>query len=827
MSEEKKTRQQLQREIQELRARLRETEEALQAVCAGLVDGLVVRGPTGPRLLPRPDADQRYRLLFEQMTEASLILSSDGTILYSNRRLGEMVKEPLEKVIGSRFDRFVAPAQQQGWHSLLRQAAQENVRDDLTLRAADGALLPAHVSLSSLRMDDETLFSAVITDLSEIAALQQAQTEAEQRLHQAQDSEEQARRLTIKLKAIARPARQMSALLNLDELTSQVVSSLQEITGCYNVNLFLREGDELVLAAGRGGYQDGQPPLGYRLPLGQGIIGHAAQTGQPLLVPDVNQDARYFFWEGLSLTRSELAVPIKHGERVVGVMDMQATEPGAFDAADLEALQVLVDQLAIALENARLFEEALRIKEFNENIIQNATEGIIIEDAEGRITFANPAMAAMLGYSPQELIGQHWTRFVPTDQQPTVRQANQRRKQGQSDRYELELVRKDGSRITALVSGSPRFEQGRFAGTLAILTDISARKEAEQELQRRLAELQALHRGSVALRIAASLEEVVSILLDQTLAALDTDAGEILLYDAASQELRPVAARGWLTRFLEDPVRIGEGVAGSVFVSGEPHLSAEFASDPLVRPSARPNIPPGWGGAAVPIRTAEEKVGVLFASVPLPRQLQAPEVRLLSTLAEMAGTAIQRSRLVEQTQEQARQMKQIMDTVPEGILLLAADGRILLANPTGQEHLTVLAGARPGHLLTHLAGRPLAELLSPPTTGLWHELKGPGPLPRFFEVLARPVAPDSPTGGWVLVLRDVTREREERQHLEAQERLAVVGQLAAGIAHDFNNILTVVILHTDLLLRTPELSPEALGRLETIRQQAGRAAHLV
>ncbi|MGQ9600459.1 MAG: PAS domain S-box protein [Anaerolineae bacterium] len=823
----KKTRQELLHEIQELRTRLQETEEALQAIRAGLVDSLVVSGPSGPQVHDRPGINQYYRLLFEQMAEAAVSLNADGTILYGNQRLADMLKQPLENVIGSWFDRFVAAAQQQTWHSLLQQATREIVRSELTLRTADGAPVPVHLSLRSLTADDGPIFCAVITDLSEIAALKQAQAATQQLLHQVEQSEKQARRLATRLRAIARPARQMSALLNLNELIRQMVQSVQEITDCYNVNVFLREGNDLVLAAGYGGYRDSQPPLGYRLTLGQGITGRAAQTGQPLLVPDVQQDKRYLFFEGLPFTRSELAVPIKHGDQILGVIDMQATEPGAFDLADLEALEVLADQLAIALENARLFDEVRQIKEFNENIVQNLLEGIAIEDEGGYFVFVNPAAAEMLGYTVEELTGQHWTALIPVDQQPIVREANERRKRGLADRYELELVRKDGSRLPVLVSGRPRFEGGRFAGTVAIFTDITAHKQAEQTMRRHLAELQTLHRMSVALRFATNLEEILPILIDETLSALAADTGEILLYDTASQRLHPVAARGWFTRFLEDPVPFGEGVAGSVLATGEPHLSDEFAKDPAVRPSARHKIPPGWGGVAAPIRAGEEKIGVLFVSVQLPRQIQTQEVRLLSTLAEMAGAAIHRTRLAEQTQEQARLMQLIMDSVPEGVLLLTADGRILLTNPNAQEHLDALDGGRPGDRLTHLAGRPLAEFLVPAPTASRHELKVPDPPPRIFEVSAQPVERDVQTGSWVLTIRDVTREREERQRLEAQERLAVVGQLAAGIAHDFNNILTVVILHTDLLLRTPNISPEALGRLQTIRQQAGRAAHLV
>jgi PAS domain S-box-containing protein len=318
-------------------------------------------------------------------------------------------------------------------------------------------------------------------------------------------AEEQILSLATKLKAIARPARQMSALLDLDELTQQVVQSLQEVTGCYNANFFLLKDDGLVLATGRGGYEDGKPPLGYRLSLGQGIIGRVAQTGQPVLVPDVSQDPRYVAWEGLPHTRSELAVPVKRGDEVLGVVDMQAMEPNAFDVVDLEALGVLADQLAVALDNARLYEETRQLAAFNESIVQSMAEGIAVEDTEGVFTFVNPAAAAMLGYAPEELLGQHWTAVTPPDQHPIVHAVSERRMRGEADHYELELVRKDGRRLSALVSSSSRFEEGRFAGTLTVFTDITQRKRAERLLQ-------ALDQAALAMERALTPEEIFTAL---------------------------------------------------------------------------------------------------------------------------------------------------------------------------------------------------------------------------------------------------------------------------------------------------------------------------
>lgn len=135
-------------------------------------------------------------------------------------------------------------------------------------------------------------------------------------------------------------------------------------------------------------------------------------------------------------------------------------------------------------------DELRRLKEFNENIVQNMAEGIVLEDAAGRITFVNPAAARLLGYTPDELIDQHWTFVMPPDQWPIVEAIDQQRQAGQASRYELVLLHRDGTRLPVLVAGSPRFDMatGVFIGTVAVFTDITERKLVEERL--RLSEAQ-------------------------------------------------------------------------------------------------------------------------------------------------------------------------------------------------------------------------------------------------------------------------------------------------------------------------------------------------
>jgi putative nucleotidyltransferase with HDIG domain len=145
-------------------------------------------------------------------------------------------------------------------------------------------------------------------------------------------------------------------------------------------------------------------------------------------------------------------------------------------------------------------------------------------------------------------------------------------------------------------------------------------------------------------------------LLDETLAVIGTQAGAIWLYDPDDCELRRGFARDWLALTDQSPLKPGEGIGGKVFSTGEIYISREFARDPQRRMSTQVPVPLGWGGACIPIRTAEEIVGVFYVSVRLPRQLKPEEIHLLTTLCEISGNAIHRMRLYAQTELHAERL---------------------------------------------------------------------------------------------------------------------------------------------------------------------------
>jgi nitrate/nitrite-specific signal transduction histidine kinase len=186
------------------------------------------------------------------------------------------------------------------------------------------------------------------------SALQESYSTLEQKVEERTEGE---RRRADQLRAINEVGRRISSILDLDELLPYVASSLQKTFGYYNVTILLLDpaSGELILSASAGAYQ-GTEPMSAESE--KGITDSVAESGEPLMVNDVSQESRYCPREELPDTQSELAVPIKMGDRTIGVLDIEESKANAFDELDLFTAETLADQLAVAIENARLYEQA-------------------------------------------------------------------------------------------------------------------------------------------------------------------------------------------------------------------------------------------------------------------------------------------------------------------------------------------------------------------------------------------------------------------------------------------------------------------------------------
>lgn len=176
MGSAKETLRQLRAENEELRRRL---EETLDAIRSGQVDAVIVSGAEGEQVFTLKGADYAYRALVENMSEGAATLDADGTIIYCNKRLADMLQMPLEKMITSPFRRFVSPADHRTFDALLPRAGREGGKNELNLITARGSLIPVNLSLNALKLEEKQVISMIATDLTQRKKLEARRNELE------------------------------------------------------------------------------------------------------------------------------------------------------------------------------------------------------------------------------------------------------------------------------------------------------------------------------------------------------------------------------------------------------------------------------------------------------------------------------------------------------------------------------------------------------------------------------------------------------------------------------------------------------------------------
>jgi GAF domain-containing protein len=173
----------------------------------------------------------------------------------------------------------------------------------------------------------------------------------------------QVRRRAAQFEAVTQVTQAITSIRDLSELLPQVASVISQNFGFYHVGVFLLDevNEYAILTAtnSEGGRQ--MMARKHRLRIGeQGIVGNVTHTGIPRIAMDVGTDAVFFNNPELPNTHSEMALPLKSGGHVIGALDVQSTERGAFTEEDIQMLSLLANQVSLAIENARLFDETRR-----------------------------------------------------------------------------------------------------------------------------------------------------------------------------------------------------------------------------------------------------------------------------------------------------------------------------------------------------------------------------------------------------------------------------------------------------------------------------------
>jgi PAS domain S-box-containing protein len=400
---------------------------------------------------------------------------------------------------------------------------------------------------------------------------------------------------------------------------------------------------------------------------GSGLVPIAIQTGQIINVSDVNVNPDYL--PNWAEAAAEIAIPLKIGDRVIGVIDLQSTENEAFNLDDERLLSNFADRAALALMNAQLFAEtrgqSLEMSSLNEQL---QTLNINLEDR--------------------------------------VRQRT----------YELQVLH-----------------------------------ELSQEISYTLDYEELFHRMLTHLHRIVDYDVAMSLLFV---------GNQPRLYQRMNRNLLPGARDRILTQLQStyERMHLGQPVTWDELVihtldpmtrlQEENHHQDETPIHDLSSVFQVPLI----------MRSNRQMIGLLFVGAEKEAAFSEGSVRLLYTLATQASISLERLRSLMDVEQQ--RLESLVEQIPEGIILLNKNKKVVLENPTGKGYLDRLVDEFGRLVLKNLGGRKIKTFLQPRKDGLPHEITVNSGQHQVFEVDSRPIESGPETGGWVLTLRDVTWERD-------------------------------------------------------------------
>lgn len=290
----------------------------------------------------------------------------------------------------------------------------------------------------------------------------------------------------------AEVSRSLSTILDPDKLVSEVVQQVRDAFGYYYVQIYLLDevAQTLHLTGGTGKMGQTMLAAGHTLALGQGLVGRAAVTNTPILVPDVTQEPQWLPNPLLPETQAETAVPISIGNRLLGVLDVQHNVTNGLNAENVALLQAIADQVAIALQNARQLTQTEAIQERFALAVTGTNDGIWDWDIRTNQVYFSPRWKEMIGYADHEIrddFAEFENHLHPDDHDYVMQQVDDYLN-GRIPAFEFEFrfQHKNGSYRWILVRAAlVRDEQGNPLRMAGSHTDITERKETEERSRER------------------------------------------------------------------------------------------------------------------------------------------------------------------------------------------------------------------------------------------------------------------------------------------------------------------------------------------------------
>jgi two-component system cell cycle sensor histidine kinase/response regulator CckA len=562
-------------------------------------------------------------------------------------------------------------------------------------------------------------------------------------------------------------------------------------------------------------------------------------------LPDDDADEKAFL-RALG-TRSTLAVPMTYRSSVIGFVGFGTVHAERVWSDDCARLLRLVGELiAAALEHKKADSALRRSEEKFRTLAESVGEGVAAVDSDERFTFANTAASWIFGVRTDGLVGRDLREFVTDEGWRTVLGETDKRKRRTVGRYDLEIIRPDGTKRDVVVTASPRLDDsGEYAGAAVVFLDITERKRVER----------ALHESEEKYRSLFEESKDVVYITSRDGKLIDISPSAVSLFGYTRQELIEMDVHG-LYLDAEDRQRFQQEIERGDFVRDFPVrlLNRNGAPrDCLLTSTVRRAQDGNALGYQGIIRDVTERRRSERVRARAPRALRViadaavhasdiPDLcgRVLDGFLTILGFDFGSIRLYDphehllmpvatsglSPEDNAKIEPQSIESTVHTEALVARTGQPIFAPDITKHEISKTHAQRLGEL-------GVAAAICWPIMSARNELiavmqltaREPKEIREeervFFETIA----------GMLSAAIERKEAEEEKDRIQAQllqaQKMEAVGTLASGVAHDFNNLLTAIQGFAELAMTaTPESEP-IHGDLEKIRSAAERGAALV
>ena len=637
--ERKRTTRILETEIDDLKARLEDAEEALRAIRHNEVDALVVEGPQGPQVFTLQGAEQPYRFFVESMHEGAVTILSNGTILYCNTRFAEMIGRPLGRIMGASFFDLLAPQDRMALRNMVHAVDPEGCKRESLLATSNKKEMPVYLSIQPLTPEMEIL-CVVVTDLTELKRAEEALRKSKEELElRVQERTVELQTQFTELKLADEKTKRLTTLIQEErDRLSALVNSIQE-------EVWFADVEGRFTLANQSVFRE------FNLASLNGVIVEKLAQSLEVYRPDGSprpvEEA-----PPLRALKGEVVRNQEEMVRVPASGELRYREVNAAPVRD--AANTIIGSVSVVrdITERKRLERALQQSErLYRGIGESTNYGVWVCDPDGRNIYASESFLKMVGLTQEECSSFGWGNVLHPDDAERTIAAWQKcvRTEGVWD-IEHRYRGVDGQYHYVLARGIPvRDDQGHITCWAGINLDIDHLKQIQEDLRQSRDELelrvqertQDLRKSEETTRTQLMEIETYYNLTPIGLCILDKELRYVRVNERLA-EINGLPVSAHLGRTIREVVPaiadMAEETARRIRETGESFSNIEFTVETAERPDIKRTVRATW----FPFKDSHGQVtsiGVMVEEITEQRQLegQLRQTQKMEAIGTLAG----------------------------------------------------------------------------------------------------------------------------------------------------------------------------------------------